>query len=146
MQSELKVAGRSLSCRAVGVTVAMLALGLLAVPRVPAAPTCAADGDCGKYAACINGTCCKPSDFTNRCGGKCGVQCPDSGVCGANKDCQSGACSGHRCCGPACNGNCSNSCRDGQGCSTGDDCVHFACVNAKCCSPSDASNQCGGTW
>src|SRR5579862_1128095 len=126
-------------------TTAVLLLQLLAPPRLFASQTCSADADCGKYGACINGQCCKPADFDNRCGGKCGVKCPDASICKVNSDCDSGACSDHRCCGPQCNGNCANSCRDGLGCATGGDCRSFGCVNGKCCAPADANNQCGGT-
>ena len=76
----------------IAIAAMVAALGLqLAVPPPAAGQRCAADADCGKYAACINGTCCKPSDFANRCGGTCGVTCPDASICGGSKDCQSGS-------------------------------------------------------
>src|SRR5690349_3339968 len=91
--------------------VTVVAVWLLAVPRMAVAQACTDDAACGKFQVCVGRKCCTPTDFTNKCGGDCGVSCPDSGVCSTNTDCQSGACSVDRCCGPSCNGNCSNRCK-----------------------------------
>jgi len=123
--------------------IAASALLLSAVPA-SAAQSCTGDDECGEFRACISASCCTPTDFDRRCGGDCGVACPDAAVCAANADCKGGACSDGVCCGRGCNGNCGNRCAAGQGCSTGADCRDFGCVGGKCCLPSDIDRQCGG--
>lgn len=128
------------------VFVALIAAGGLHRLVLPAAAaqSCGVDGDCWKYGACISGTCCTPTDFDRRCGGDCGVPCPDAAVCAVDADCRGQVCTSGTCCGPGCNGNCANHCAPGQGCSVGADCRDFGCVGGKCCLPSDIDRQCGG--
>ena len=112
---------------------------------------CLGDTNCGS-GICVNGSCCTPSDSTNRCGGDCGATCPDCDSCGDNVDCEGGICTNGTCCSPSdssgCGGTCATSCgttcNDGGSCTTGSDCENGVCVNSTCCSPSDSSNECGG--